>query len=84
VGKAPVEKRKVARSVYHREVPTTTVDAYRVLLAFDITDPCIQHAVKKLLCAGKRSGGKTIDQDVAEAIWTLNRWVEMRAEEAAS
>jgi hypothetical protein len=69
------------RSTYHREVPTKTIDAYRVLLAFGITDPCIQHAVKKLLCAGLRSGGKTIDHDVADAIWSLTRWQEMRREE---
>lgn len=73
---------KPKRSVYHREVPTKVIDAYRVLLAFDITDPCIQHAVKKLLCAGKRLGGKSMSQDVSEAIWSLNRWMEMRAEEA--
>ncbi len=72
-----------ARSVYHREVPTLTVDVYRILKAFEVTDPCLQHAIKKLLCAGRRIGGKTEAQDVAEAIWTLNRWVQMRAEESA-
>jgi hypothetical protein len=72
------------RSVYHREVPTLTVDVYRVLVAFEVTDPCIAHAIKKLLCAGKRNGGKPIEQDIAEAIWTLRRWEEMRAEDAAA
>lgn len=70
-------------SVYHKPVPTKTIDVYRVLVAFGVSDPCIQHAIKKLLCAGQRRGGKTIDQDVAEAIWSLRRWEEMRAEEAA-
>ena len=72
----------VKRSVYHREVPTTTIDVYRVLHAFDVRDPCVQHAVKKLLCAGLRNGGKPEAQDISEAIWTLTRWQEMRSEEA--
>lgn len=76
-------KAEAKRSVYHREVPTTTVDVYRILSAFEVTDPCLQHAVKKLLVAGRRIGGKSEEQDVREAIWTLNRWLEMRAEEAA-
>lgn len=74
----------VKRSVYHHEVPTKTIDVYRVLLAFNVTDPCIQHAIKKLLVAGRRNGGKTIEQDVGEAVWTLNRWKEMRGEELAA
>lgn len=58
------------------------VDVYRVLAFFGVTDPCIQHAVKKLLVAGGR-GAKDISQDVQEAIDTLQRWQEMRAEDAA-
>ena len=71
------------RSVYHREVPTKTIDVYRILHAFEVTDPCLQHAIKKLLVAGRRNGGKSLNQDVGEVIWTLNRWVEMRGEERA-
>lgn len=69
-------------SPYHKGVPTKTVDVYRVLVAFGVTDPCIQHAIKKLLCPGQRKGGKTVAQDVHEALWSLQRWEEMRAEEA--
>jgi hypothetical protein len=61
-----------------------TVDVYRVLSLFAVADPCIQHAVKKLLVAGGRGGGKPIDKDVQEAIDTLVRWQAMRAEEVAS
>jgi hypothetical protein len=57
------------------------VDVYRVLLLFNVTDPCIQHAVKKLLVAGGRGGGKDIRKDVSEAIDTLVRWINMRDEE---
>lgn len=56
------------------------VDVYRVLGLFGVTDPCIQHAVKKLLVAGGR-GAKDISQDVQEAIDTLQRWQEMRVED---
>lgn len=78
------KREAVKWSVYHREVPTSTVDVYRILHAFEVHDPCLQHAIKKLLVAGRRLGGKSLDQDVAEAIWTLNRWVEMRAEDAGA
>lgn len=59
----------------------TFVDVYRVLDLFAVTDPCIQHAVKKLLVAGGR-GSKNIDRDIQEAIDTLERWQEMRVERA--
>lgn len=59
------------------------IDVYRVLQLFNVTDPCLQHAVKKLLVAGGRGAGKPIGRDVQEAIDTLNRWVEMRYEDIA-
>ena len=57
------------------------VDVYRVLALFGVTDPCLQHAVKKLLVAGGR-GAKDISQDVQEAIDTLHRWQEIRVEDS--
>lgn len=56
------------------------VDVYRVLELFEVTDPCLQHAIKKLLCAGER-GAKDIEQDVQEAIDSLERWKDMRKED---
>lgn len=58
------------------------IDVDRVLQLFNVTDPCLQHTVKKLLVAGGRGGGKDITRDIQEAIDTLKRWQEMRAEEA--
>lgn len=75
------DEKKSKRSVYHKDVPTKTIDVYRVLRAFGVTDQCIGHAIKKLLLPGQRSGGKSLEQDVKEAIWTLTRWVEMNEEE---
>lgn len=70
-----------AHGHYFRDVRhLDRVDVYRVLELFEVTDPCIQHAVKKLLVAGSR-GSKGIYQDVAEAIASLERWQEMREED---
>lgn len=66
---------------YFKACPYEHVDVYRVLLLFRVTDPCIGHAIKKLLLPGGR-GGKDAVQDVSEAIDTLTRFIEMRAEES--
>ena len=58
-----------------------SVDVYRILQLFSVNDPCLQHAVKKLLVAGGRGAGKSIDKDVQEAIDTLVRWQAMRDED---
>lgn len=67
-------------SHYYKKVPYDYVDVYRVLDIFNVTDPCIQHAIKKLLVAGGR-GHKDIEKDVQEAIVSLERWKSMRLEE---
>jgi hypothetical protein len=55
----------------------TTTDVYRVLTAFNVTSPAIQHAVKKLLCAGTRGKGDEA-QDLTEAIDAIDaRLTEM-------
>lgn len=59
------------------------IDVYRVLQLFDVTDQAIGHAIKKLLVAGGRGAGKDVSCDVQEALDTMNRWVEMRAEDAS-
>jgi hypothetical protein len=56
------------------------IDVYRVLELFNVTNPCLQHAVKKLLCAGGR-GAKDMEQDVQEAMDTLERWQDMQVED---
>jgi hypothetical protein len=56
------------------------IDVYRVLVLFGVTNPCLQHAIKKLLCAGQR-GIKDQKQDVQEAIASLLRYLEMQTED---
>lgn len=69
---------------YHKDVRhLETIDVYRVLALFNVTDPCIQHAVKKLLVAGGRGAGKDISCDIQEAVDSLNRFQEMRVEDVA-
>ena len=55
------------------------IDVYRVIDLWEITDPALQHALKKVLAAGKR-GAKNQMQDVAEAIDSLVRFQDMQVE----
>lgn len=64
------------KNVAHLEA----LDVYRVLQLFGVTDPCLQHAIKKLLCAGVR-GVKDQSKDIQEAIDALNRSLEMQRED---
>ena len=52
------------------------IDLYHVARLYDITDPALFHAFKKIACAGKR-GEKDQAQDVQEAIDALKRWQEL-------
>lgn len=55
------------------------VDVYAVHMLFQVDDPsgALQHASKKLLLSGCRTGGKSAFDDVREARDTLNRWLEL-------
>jgi hypothetical protein len=73
-------------SKYHRTITQTlpggthgcsvTVDVYDVLQAFGVSCPALQHAIKKLLCAGLR-GGKSAEQDIDEAANSCRRAIEL-------
>ena len=56
------------------------LDIYRILKLYEVSDPCLQHAIKKLLCAGKR-GSKNFLQDCNEAMQSLQRFLEMQGED---
>jgi hypothetical protein len=60
----------------------TEVDVYAVHKLFNIQDPsgAIQHASKKLLLAGVRTGSKSMYKDIKEARDTLTRWLELNPE----
>ena len=53
-----------------------TVDVYRVLDAFQVTDPALQHLVKKALCAGLR-GHKDLGQDLKDILQSAQKAVHL-------
>jgi hypothetical protein len=61
---------KLIKSIDGKELGL--IDVYSVLNAFEVNNPAIAHAVKKLLMPGKR-GAKTVRQDVQEATDSLVR-----------
>ena len=73
-------------SKYHRTITQTlpgdthglaiVVDIYDVLQAFGVDCPALQHAIKKLLCAGLR-GQKSAEQDIQEAANSCRRAIEL-------
>jgi hypothetical protein len=66
---------------YYKSCPYDNVDVYRLIQLYNIVDPCIQHAFKKLLVAGAR-GHKDIDKDIQDVIDSLIRWQEMKREDS--
>lgn len=76
----PSPGQQTAGNKYSKECPYSQIDVYRVLELFNVTDPAVAHAIKKLLCAGQR-GVKSYDQDIHEALKSLLRWKQMREED---
>lgn len=64
---------------YSTMLKGVSVDVYDVLKAFDVQCPATQHAIKKLLKTGKR-GHKDAQQDLSEAIESINRAKQLRNE----
>lgn len=60
-------------SHYFKDVSDVAqIDVYDVLLRFGVTDPCLQHIVKKALCAGNR-GHKDFKRDLQDIADTAQR-----------
>ena len=56
--------------------PGCAVDVYDILTAYNVTCPATAHAIKKLLCAGRR-GHKNRLQDLTEAQQALVRAIDL-------
>lgn len=69
-----------SHSPFFKPCPYAHVDIFRVLELFQVTDPALAHAAKKILAASKRTAEQTAI-DVQHAIDALVRWQEMRHEE---
>lgn len=63
-------------STYDRKINGVNIDVYDVLKGFNVTCPAVQHAIKKLLCAGQR-GNKGERQDLREAASSIYRAIEL-------
>lgn len=65
-------------SKYSRPLPSnlTNIDVYDVLKLFEVNDPAIQHAIKKLLCTGMR-GHKSYQEDLQEALFSVERALQL-------
>lgn len=70
---------------YSREIKTIIidgidhviyVDVYDVLKAFNVANPAMAHAIKKMLAPGQRGAKDTI-QDMKEAIQSIERAIEL-------
>jgi hypothetical protein len=64
---------------YNVEINGRPADVYAILLAYGVTCPATAHAIKKLLCAGRR-GHKSRIQDLTEAQQTLVRAIDLEME----
>lgn len=65
---------------YYKPVGNLTeIDVYAVHHLFQIQDcsGALQHASKKLLLSGVRTGGKSAFKDIKEARDTLTRWLQL-------
>ena len=61
---------------YSRSIKGTEVDVYDVLDAFEVTNPALQHLIKKALMPGER-GHKDIEKDMREIISSAKRAAEL-------
>lgn len=69
-------------SKYSRRIGKEVVDVYDVLMAFNVTNPATQHAIKKLLMPGNR-GHKDKLTDLKEAHQSIARVIELESEDAS-
>lgn len=68
------------RNKYMREIkPGVWCDVYDLLRAFNVTDPCLQHLVKKALAVGQR-GHKDATTDYKDILASAVRALELHTE----
>lgn len=79
-GEEPKDSMAARYPQYYKDVTGySEIDVYAVHKLFAIDDPsgAIQHASKKLLLSGNRTGGKPKHKDIKEARDTLTRWLAL-------
>lgn len=75
---AEIEQVRKHRHYFKDVSNIAEIDVYTVLKLFEVSDPCLQHIVKKALCAGKR-GHKDMMEDLRNIIDTAIRAVELNS-----
>ena len=73
-------KSEKSNKVYGFSYRGGKMDPYRILSIYGITHPAQQHAIKKLLRAGRSI--KSVERDIDEVILSLERWKEMIKEDS--
>ena len=63
---------------YQRVINGVSADVYDVLVAWDVRNPAVQHAIKKLLQPGER-GYKDMMTDLLEALASVERAIELES-----
>jgi hypothetical protein len=56
---------------------TIVIDVYDILDAYAVTNPALQHLIKKALMPGER-GHKTVDEDLQEIWHSARRAIELQ------
>lgn len=70
-----------AHSHYYANVEhLKEIDFYRLALLYKITDPCVQHILKKAMAPGDR-GAKSMVLDMENIRDTAIRWLELNEED---
>ena len=67
---------KYLRTIRDQQGDSAVVDVYDVLVAFNVTCPATQHAIKKLLCAGLRGKNDTVG-DLIESRDAVSRAIDL-------
>lgn len=79
-GVDPLADQAAAFPAYWRPVPQNwkALDFYRIRELFPLPIPSarLDHALKKLLVPGIRTGGKSFRKDIAEAHATMGQWLK--------
>lgn len=61
---------------YNRPCKGVTIDVYDVLVAFNVTNPALQHLIKKALAVGQR-GHKDKNEDLNDILASAKRAIEL-------
>lgn len=84
ISEKPIKSFAELYPAYYKDISDhDEMDVYLCHKVFDIQDPsgAIQHASKKLLLSGSRTGGKEAWKDIKEARDTLSRWLQLEGHE---